>query len=358
MARYSSALRNLCQCLRGTLPVHVDWLSLLGLANETFTTPALIDFVNQFKSEIPSEVRAYVRHLYRRNVDRNDRLAAQLDEVVVALNEQGLTPVLLKGAAMLATAPSALRGSRLMCDLDILVRPDQAEAALGALAGIGYEVHFQTPADSEKWHADLKRPQDVGMIDLHRAPPGPAYFYRPAGGVLKHCRLWSTGRGSAHVPSPTYQALMIIIHDQFQDYDYWVGEFDVRHLIELRSLAKSAEGIDWDQLASFVPSKLARNALESELVALTELLGVDVPLRMRSRLIPRLQYGRRLIQARFPLMRWILLTTAILDYGNYRRGIGTEYRPGKLVGGLWSPPRLSTLRYISSLAGGDRNGKV
>jgi putative nucleotidyltransferase-like protein len=358
MARHSSALLKLCECLRGSLPAQVDWVSLLGLANETLTTPTLIDFVDHFEREIPADVRAYVRHLYRRNLVRNGRLAIQLDEAVVALNEQGLIPVLLKGTAMLARAPSARRGSRLMCDLDLLVKPDEVNAAISALAGIGYALHFQTPAGNEKSYADLKRPQDVGMIDLQQAPPGHAYFYRPAGDVLGHCCLTSTGRGWAYVPTPTYQALILIIHDQFQDYDYWVGEIDVRHLVQLRDLANSAQGIDWDQLASFVPSKLARNALESQLVALTELFGVDVPLPLRRRLVPRLQFRRRLVQARFPFTRWLLLPIAVLDYGNYRKGIGAQYRPGRLVGGLWSPPRLGTLRYISGLAGVDRDGKV
>lgn len=359
MASHSSALTGLCECLRGTLPARADWVSLIGLANETLTSPALIDLVRQCERQIPADVCAYVRNVYQRNLTRNDRLAAQLEEAVVAMNERGMTPVLLKGAATLATAPRARRGTRLMADLDILVAPDQAEAALGALAGVGYELHFQTAPRTEKWFAELRRPHDVGMIDLHRSAPGPAYFYRPSHHMSCHCRRVSVGRGSAYIPTPTYQALLLIIHDQFQDYDYWVGRIDLRHLVELRDLTNSPEGIDWDQLASFAPSKLARNAVETHLIALAELLGVDVPHRMRSRLIPRMQFGRRLMQARFPMMRWPLLVTAILDYWNYRTGPGAEYRTqGRLLSRSWPLPRFSTLRFIMSINDSDRIGKI
>ena len=359
MANHSSALMDLCECLRGRLPARANWVSLIGLANETLTTPALIDLVRQFERQIPDDACAYVRDIHQRNLTRNDRLAAQLELTIVALNEGGVTPVLLKGAATLAAAPRQTWGARLMADLDLLVARDQADAALAALSGAGYELHFQTRPETERWYAELKRPHDIGMIDLHREAPGPRYFYHPSGPILQHCRRLSVGRGSAYIPAPTYQAFMLIVHDQFQDYDYWVGNIDLRHLVELRDLTNSSEGIDWDKLALFAHSKLARNAVESQLIALAELLGVNVPLRMRSRLVPRLQFGRRLMQARFPITRWPLLITTTLDYGNYRRGLGAQYRTQpRLLGPSWAMPKFGTLRYILGLANNHRVGKV
>lgn len=359
MARHSAALTSLCNCLRGLPPVDVEWTSVIGLANQTLTTPALIDFVDQFASVLPEDVCTYIRQIYRRNVLRNDRLAGQLEEAVVAMNGQGVTPVLLKGAATLATAPDERRGVRLMSDLDIMVMPDEAERAVAALGAIGYEIHDQALPESRRWYVELNRSRDVGTIDLQRAAPGPAYLYRGPGHALNHCVPALLGRGSVYVPTPTYRALMLIIHDQFQDYGYWLGDLDLRHLVELRDLNNSVEGLNWKELAFHVSGELMKNAVETQLLALATLLGVEIPHSMRSRLIPRLQFMRQLMQARFPATRVPFLAMTVLDFRNYRREATTRYtqtsarRPG-----LWSMPRANTLQFLLRAATAIRVGKV
>jgi len=359
MANHSRSLTQLCECFRGCVPWQADWISLLGLANQTLTTPALMEFTTRFKDQIPEDVCLYIQEMFERNVARNDRLAAQLTETVAAINDRGVTPVLLKGAAMLATAARPHWGSRLMSDLDIMVLPDQIEATLDALFALGYSVYDLTPPDAAKWHMELKRPSDVGMVDLHRQLPGPAFFYRPLGDVRQHCKMMQIGRGSAYIPSATYQALILTIHDQFQDSDYWIGNIDMRHLIELRDLAISPEGIDWEKLAALTSSKLARNALETQLVALFCLLRVDVPTRMRSRFVPRLQHRRRLAQARLPLLRQALMPIAVLDYRNYRKGPGASNKKGTTLGNeKWRLPKSGTLRFLLALSRKQRAGKI
>jgi hypothetical protein len=334
-------------------------MAVLALANRTLTTPSLIEFVSRFEQRVPTEVSSYVRTIYERNQTRNDRLAAQLAETVAAINACGTTPVLLKGAAMLATASRDRWGLKLMSDLDIMVSPDEIKTVMAGLLAIGYRLAFQTRPGAEKWFAELTRPSDVGTVDLHLGAPGPEFFYRPAGYLLAHCERKPVGRGFAYVPSATYQALILMVHDQFQDHDYWIGTIDMRHLLELRDLARSDGGIDWDKLASLTPSKLARNALETQLVTLFSLLDVDVPIGMRNRLIPRLQHRRRMIQARFPPARWFLLPTAFLDYRNYRDGPGTErmMHPGT-SDRLLRLPRAGTLSFLFSLSSDRRVGKI
>lgn len=163
-----------------------------------------------------------------------------------------------------------------MADLDIMVMPDETGKAVAALAAIGYEIHDQAPRGSQRWFVELNRPCDVGTIDLQRSAPGPAHFYRDSGHALSHCVPALLGRGNVYIPTPTYQALMLIIHDQFQDYGYWLGDIDLRHLVELRDLSNSVGGIDWSELSSHISGKLLRNAVETQLLALAELLAVRI----------------------------------------------------------------------------------
>ncbi|WP_439400782.1 nucleotidyltransferase family protein [Bradyrhizobium sp. DASA03068] len=358
MARHSSALTSLCNCLRGMPPVEVEWTSVIGLANQTLTTPALIDFVDKFASMLPEDVCAYIRHIHRRNGLRNDRLVVQLEEAVVALNGHGITPVLLKGASTLATAPEARRGVRIMSDLDIMVMPDDARTAVAALSGIGYDIHEQTPPESRRWHVDLNRPQDVGSIDLQEAAPGPAYLYQNFGHVLNHCVPAPLGRASVYIPKPIFQAVTLIVHDQFQDYGYWLGDLDLRHLVELRDLNASAEPLDWEKLTSLASSDLMRNAVETQLIALAELLGVDIPHALRSRLIPRLQFMRQVMQARFPATRVPFLAMMVLDLGNHRKAARGAGQAAVYPRGLWSLPRVDTVQFLLKAAFAERAGKV
>lgn len=340
-------------------PVDVEWTSVIGLANRTLTTPALIDFVEKFAPMLPEDVCAYIRHIHRRNGLRNDRLAAQLEEAVVALNGHGITPILLKGASTLATAPEARRGVRIMSDLDIMVMPDEASTAVAALCGIGYDIHDQTPPESQRWHVDLNRSQDIGSIDLQQAAPGPAYLYQNLGDALNHCVPAPLGRARVYIPTPTFQALMLIIHDQFQDYGYWLGDLDLRHLVELRDLSDSAEPVDWGELTSLVSGEFMKNAVETQLIALAELLGVDIPIALRCRQISRLQFVRQLMQARFPATRVPLLSMNLLDLRNYRREAKiVSTKTGANRRGLWSVPRASTLQFLLNATTAVRVGKV
>ena len=114
-------------------------MAVLELANNTLTTPFLIDLIDQAEQSVPEDVEAFVRDIYRRNALRNDRLKAQLEEAVAALNARDVIPVLLKGSAILATAAPNAEQPELWLISTYWSTPEQVETALQALADLDYQ---------------------------------------------------------------------------------------------------------------------------------------------------------------------------------------------------------------------------
>ena len=310
---------HLCECLQGKLPARkIDWMSVIELANNSLTTPALKDFAYQFSKAVPADVQAYLTEIHGRNRVRNERLAKQLVEAIAALNSVNITPTLIKGAAMLVSTDALKTGNRIMADLDILVAPEQIKSALNCLSQLGYSVSTGDPVDPRIHFVTVQRPDDVGQIDLHRRLPGPDFFYSTLGPIHAHCKIFMYKNVSTNLLSPTYHALILICHDQFQDGDYRAAKIDLRHFLDLRQLINSPEGVDWELLDSLPKDNFVRNGIETYLVTLHELLGVEVPLRFRKHFVPRFQYWRRSQNINMPKLRFILsLTALMLDCPGY-----------------------------------------
>jgi hypothetical protein len=119
------------------------------------------------------------------------------------------------------------------------------------------------------------------------------------------------------------------VHDQIKDGDWWLGGLDVRHLYELAELTRSPEGIDWHALTSAMPDQLARDALESQLIALRDIFGVAVPQAAFSgRRLPRWQHARCVFQARHPVISAPLRAAGCLAWFFRRAHVERTHRGG------------------------------
>jgi hypothetical protein len=309
MRRPKSALRSLLANLNGAYEAPTDWAPLLQLATDSLTIGSLSHRVLQSAppEAIPDEVTDLLKDVLGRTKKRNQRLKRQFLELLPALNAIGVQPIVMRGMASLL--PNKRDTGRILSDIDLLVPAERREEVIAVLRSLGYQIFqgFHGPPFS----VVLGRSRDVGMVDLH-TDIQPYVLEVDYHRLAPLCRKSSLSAGELLLPSPTCALLLLILHDQLHDADYWRGLIDVRHLVETPGFVNS--GVDWETLESFFPLGAARNAMHVHLRTAKTLLGVDIPEEQCGEGWARLQLNRRLIQLRAPvLMRLLTFLTALID---------------------------------------------
>lgn len=261
-------------------------MGVIELANEAWLAPAL--YLALADAEIEADVRDYLSFLHSRNVTRNVRLRAQLVEAATALNNSGIVPIVLKGGIHLCSATEGRLGARIMSDLDLSVAPSQLDRARAALADLGYR-----DVDGMR---GMGRPSDVGLIELRDRPSARAHPYLYPD-LTPHTSFVRVERAIVSVPSPTAQALHLIVHDMLKEGDYWRCRLDLRHLYDLAELSRTVPGVDWDEVSARLAGPPARNALQLQLRALAELFAVTFPGRCLGGPMAHLRHSLRMCAA-------------------------------------------------------------
>jgi hypothetical protein len=301
-------LKTLASLLAGDLPAKIDWMSVMALANEALVTPQIYSVALQTGtvSYMPSEVRIFLHEVWQRNRERNRRLFEQLREAVATLNAIGVEPVLLKGAAHWAALGRPAEHDRMLTDIDLLVGEALAPAAQRALEASGYVTHKFWEDPGKYVAADLGRPDGVGVVDLHRRPPGREAEARAAMALTDQFVPVSWDGVRARAPSAALQIFLLVLHDQFEDGGYWRGKFVLRHLMDIADLTRQPGGVDWEVVERLANTRLVRNTTDAQLLAAASICGAVVP-RTAQRPWVRLQYARLRAQFEWPHLKPLLV---------------------------------------------------
>jgi hypothetical protein len=344
------ALNALAACLRGNVPPAIDWMSAIAVANESLTTSNLAACVLDagIAHNLPKDARAFLREVLARNGRRNQILLEQMSETILALNAAGITPLLLKGAAVLAGQPSIENAWRMVSDIDLLVKDDELALVITCLKSIGYTVSEQSAYDGGP--ITLARPSDVGTLDVHTRARGPAAL-RSDDVLYRSSLCASVGPAKVLLPSPTFQLLHFVLHDQFYGRDFWRGSVDLRHLCDLARIVSRSE-IDWDFLRQLFVRRTSANAISSQMIQLNRLLGIAVPEYFLDNAMARFQYWRILTQMRYPFLRRPFICLTILLEWNQTNRDWVEYDVSfrrKILGRLQGAWRMLAITSVGKL---------
>lgn len=156
-----------------------DWQGLLIQAEHDGMAPLLRKHLAESASSIPPAIRRSLNILYKRHQKKAAVRLKVLEEILILLQQHQLTPMLLKGAALCQTlyADPALRPMR---DMDILLAPQQIEAAQDVLMSAGF-TQASTPVAPGHYHLKPLNKTVEGFlicIELHQGlyPDCPPYY--------------------------------------------------------------------------------------------------------------------------------------------------------------------------------------
>jgi len=208
----------------------------------------------------------------------NLRYEAELSRVVRAFNHAEIPVMLLKGAALNHTVYDR-PDLRPMSDLDLLVRPHDAERSLGLLADHGCRRGFDLLRDDffPEYHYEVElftsSPAPV-RIDLHARPLRPLRVSQimPDDGLWRDAEIIQVGDGEASVPRPEFMLIHLAAHAAFH------GCGRLLWLHDLKRLVGHYEGsLDWQLFASRAREWRLSWAVLQALRRATELLGPFCP---------------------------------------------------------------------------------
>jgi hypothetical protein len=211
----------------------------------------------------------------------NDLLYRELHGALRALQDAGITPILLKGAALAETV-YAQRALRPMSDIDLLVKPEAVSRAAAILAHLGYtrqphpqtdtwvnahayEVVFTKAAPvANAWHLDLHwhldRPGRPFAIDLD------GLWARAQPAIIAQIKTL--------VLAPEDLLLHVCLHTCKHQFTF----FGLRACCDIAAIIRSyGATLDWGQVTSRAAQWQIAPYVDLPLRLAQELVGAAVP---------------------------------------------------------------------------------
>ena len=188
---------------------------------------------------LPDELVTHLEHLYSLNLERNKRLAGQINWLHCTLQDAGIGSVFLKGAAALADSLYPDPGERVIGDIDCLVRPDQLSRAVELLRDHGYSSASFHPASLPLMHhyPSFFKQGAPAQIELHHIPVGRRQLkymgQEPLNALLRDPAKSDIPR----IPRYGEQLMINLIHSQVKDLGQFYARVPLRNVYEFYRLS-------------------------------------------------------------------------------------------------------------------------
>jgi hypothetical protein len=262
-----------------------SWQALLDLATQQDLLAPLIHSLSE-RALLPPVPRAAphyrgghvtlrLQQSYREHLARRELQKAQMQNVLRYLNRAGIVPLILKGARYLVAAVAAWCEARTFRDIDLLVRPDEANRALAELVTAGYRPG--EPYMANHHHLpELQHPSEPTCVEIHTAALDVA-----GQSVMGTDLAWRSASkaadGSFYVLPLEWQGLHCLLHHQLSDRGYARRNLALKPLWEWAMLTRNWSVDQWQTIVTHMGEAGALDVMGSWLVQAHRLFGAPIP---------------------------------------------------------------------------------
>ena len=261
-----------------------SWQALVELATQQDVLPPLIHALakrailppvphvtdQRHEGHVTLRLQQYYRdHLIRRELQRT-----QLQNILHHLNGAGIVPLILKGAHYLVAPVALWCEARISRDIDLLLRPDDADRAFAILVADGYRVG--QPYMANYHHLpDLQHPAEPASVEIHTAALAAA-----GQSALTTVLAWRNASKSAdrscYLLPLEWQALHCLLHHQLSDRGYARRILALKPLWEWTMLTRDWSQSQWQAIVRHMREAGALDLLASWLVQAHRLFGASL----------------------------------------------------------------------------------
>jgi hypothetical protein len=251
------------------------WEMLISLAND-FLVSAAVGCALRSKGTpetMPQSIADYFEGMAFLNRQRNSCIREEAVFVANILNQNGVEPIFLKGAANLLSGLYADPAYRYMVDVDILVPQESLDHCIAAMLREGYQP-LATPDAFAHHYAPLGRANSMVSVELHVEPLDTAYgaFLRSTDIMNSAIPLDISGI-SASIPRPWCRIVHSIVHAELVDHGLIFGTIAIRELLDVALLARTLDGLSDLPPIRKTFQRRGRIACGFHLLAATKLFG-------------------------------------------------------------------------------------
>lgn len=268
-----------------------DWEVILHVSSGQRVAGALCGALERGGGlcQVPETYREALELIRTLGRERNAEVLTQTQQIAAALNADGISFALLKGTAHVASGLYPDPGERLLGDIDLLVAPEQLEAAVESLCGVGYAVQ-----DPELLHADGEARGDVHypplahaqwplVVEVHWAVlPGAGGDAMPTPDLLRRARtITLPGGAAARVLHPADALAYGILHAELRHWAAISRRIQLWNLLDTLLLANSLDAEERLAVAHHLSPQQLVPALRAHAETLGLLFGEVAPTPFR-----------------------------------------------------------------------------